>query len=255
MATIEENLQTLQDAKVAIKIAIEEKGQDLTDVPFTGYAAKITEIETGGGGENKLPQILDGSVVEITAEDFAGITAIRNSAFSGCNKLESVELPNTITSIGNSAFNNCDILPSIEIPASVSTIGSYAFQYCKSFTSIEIPDTVKSLGAYMLAYCDNLESAVIGNGVGQLPAHLFYYSRKLKNVVVGSGITYVYTGVFRDCVAMEKFTIYTEKPPYMEGNFGLNKTCVICVPAQSLEKYKSATNWANYADQMVAIEE
>lgn len=209
----------------------------------------------GAKGDSKLAQVIDGSITSLEAKDFAGATAIRNSAFSGCNKLESVELPKNLTSIGNSAFNNCDILPSIEIPASVSTIGNTAFQYCKSFTSIEIPDTVKSIGSYMLAYCDNLESVVIGNGVGTLPSYLFYYSRKLKNVVVGSRITYVYTGVFRDCVAMEEFTFYTEKPPYMEANFGLNKTCVIRVPAQSLEKYKSATNWAKYADQMVEIEE
>ena len=50
MATISENLQTLNEIKSAIKIAIEEKGQDLTNVPFTQYAEKITAIEGGGGG-------------------------------------------------------------------------------------------------------------------------------------------------------------------------------------------------------------
>ena len=50
MATISENLQTLQTTKASIKTAIENKGQDLTDVPFTQYASKIDAIQTGGGG-------------------------------------------------------------------------------------------------------------------------------------------------------------------------------------------------------------
>ena len=48
MATISENLQTLATAKANIKSAIEGKGQDLTDVPFTEYADKISAIESGG---------------------------------------------------------------------------------------------------------------------------------------------------------------------------------------------------------------
>lgn len=50
MATIAENLQTLNETKQAIKTAIEDKGQDLTDIPFTAYAQKIAEIKSGGGG-------------------------------------------------------------------------------------------------------------------------------------------------------------------------------------------------------------
>lgn len=47
MATIAENLLELQQAKSNIKSAIEGKGQDLTNVPFTQYGEKIAEIQTG----------------------------------------------------------------------------------------------------------------------------------------------------------------------------------------------------------------
>lgn len=49
MGTIAENLLALQTAKENIKSAIEGKGQDLTDVPFTEYHDKISAIQTGGG--------------------------------------------------------------------------------------------------------------------------------------------------------------------------------------------------------------
>ncbi len=52
MATITENREALKQAKTAIKTAIEGKlGENaLANVPFTQYADKISEIESGGGG-------------------------------------------------------------------------------------------------------------------------------------------------------------------------------------------------------------
>lgn len=54
MATITENIEALKQAKSAIKTAIEGKlGENaLAAVPFTQYASKISEIESGGGGGN-----------------------------------------------------------------------------------------------------------------------------------------------------------------------------------------------------------
>ena len=46
---ISDKLQELLDIKQDIKVAIENKGADLTGVDFGGYAEKIDEIETDGG--------------------------------------------------------------------------------------------------------------------------------------------------------------------------------------------------------------
>lgn len=59
MATIAENLQTLNETKANIKMAIEAKGQDLTDVPFTQYAEKINNIQAGGSG-GEIKRLFDG---------------------------------------------------------------------------------------------------------------------------------------------------------------------------------------------------
>ena len=45
MSTIAENLQVLNEAKANIKTALENKGVDMTDVPFTQYAEKIASIQ------------------------------------------------------------------------------------------------------------------------------------------------------------------------------------------------------------------
>lgn len=54
MANINQNLSALLSVKQDIKTAIEEKGQDLTNVPFSGYAEQIRNIETGNSGITEI---------------------------------------------------------------------------------------------------------------------------------------------------------------------------------------------------------
>ena len=74
MATIIENLQILNEAKVAIKVAIENKGQDLTDVPFTQYAEKIDNIQAGNEAIIKPITITENGTY--TAEDCDGYSPV-----------------------------------------------------------------------------------------------------------------------------------------------------------------------------------
>ena len=75
------------------------------------------------------------------------VTSISSSAFSQCNSLTSVIIPNTITSIGDDAFDRCHGLTSISIPNSVKSIGRDAFYNCTKLTSLTIPNTVTSIGS------------------------------------------------------------------------------------------------------------
>ena len=54
---ISDKLEELLDIKQDIKEAIENKGIDMTDVEFRGYAEKINEIETGGSSGVILDRI------------------------------------------------------------------------------------------------------------------------------------------------------------------------------------------------------
>ena len=76
--------------------------------------------------------------------------------FSGCEKLESIIIPDSVTSIGDNSFQYCKSLRSIRIPNNVTTIGMGAFYGCRSLRRIHIPKNVLFIGTYAFKGCDYL---------------------------------------------------------------------------------------------------
>ena len=73
------------------------------------------------------------------------VTTIGENAFSGCNELTSVTIPNSVTTIGKKAFVGTG-LTSMTIPNPVTSIGDSAFEGCRGLTSVTIPNSVTTIG-------------------------------------------------------------------------------------------------------------
>jgi hypothetical protein len=86
-----------------------------------------------------LPYYLDGGML-------VRVTAIGEDAFSGCNNLVSVTIPDSITDIRKEAFCSCSSLSSLVLPKKLTTIGGGAFAYCRSLSSLQIPEAVDTIG-------------------------------------------------------------------------------------------------------------
>ena len=65
-----------------------------------------------------------------------GITYLPDYLFSGCGRLEKVQLPIDLRKIGSHVFVYCDKLAEITIPARVTGIGFGCFANCESLTKI-----------------------------------------------------------------------------------------------------------------------
>ena len=153
-------------------------------------------------------------------------------ALSGCSSLTSLELSDEILIIADSAFNGCTALPNVELPNKLLVIGRDAFGYCTSLNSIHIPDSVTFIKDYAFVDCTGLTSATIGCGVTNIGAWLF-----------------------GNCTNLRSVTCKAVSPPITDGDIfhGCTSLNEIYVPAESVEAYKSATNWSKYADYIKAI--
>ena len=170
-------------------------------------------------GEHTVKYKLDGTIIE-------------SDAFLGCSGLTSVTIPNSVTSIGDMAFSECTGLTSVTIPNSVTSIGSYAFYYCSGLTSVNIPNSVTT----------------IGNGA-------FYNCTGLTSVTIPNSVTSIGEYAFGGCEGLPSVKIQATTPPTLSNTNAFDDTnnCPIYVPAESVDAYKTATNWSALASRIQSI--
>ena len=74
----------------------------------------------------------------------ASVDSIMGHAFGKCEKLKPLELPvGDLVYIGEGAFSGCDALEKVVIPEGVTMIDTEAFRGCENLRSVTIPSTIK----------------------------------------------------------------------------------------------------------------
>ena len=190
------------------------------------------------------------SLMEIAIPD--QVTWIGTRAFSGCSSLTEIVIPNNVTSIENSAFSGCSSLASVTMGSSVTSIGSSAFYGCKNLIEIVIPDSVTSIENSAFSGCSSLASATIGNSVTSIGGSAFEGCSSLANVTMGSSVTSIGTLAFYRCRNIQKIYCTPTIPPTLENSvFDIHADAIIYVPEESVDSYKSAVDWSNYAGKIV----
>lgn len=168
------------------------------------------------------------SLTEVTIPD--GVTTIRGSAFAGCLSLVSIILPNSVTELGSNTFASCSSLLSVIIPSGVTILKENLFYYCISLASVTIPDSVIYIDERAFLAC-GLTGLTIPDSVTTISNHAFHTCRNLQ---------YIY------CNPVIPPTLGTDV--FYETN-----NCPIYVPSGSLNAYKTASGWSDYADRIQAM--
>ena len=135
------------------------------------------------------------------------VTSIGNYAFYGCSSLTSVTIPNSVTSIGFVAFYGCSGLTSVTIPNSVTNIGDGAFQECSSLANIDIPSSVTSIGEGAFQGCSAMTNVYIPNSVISISSWAFYGCSSLTSVTIPNSVTSIGDDAFYGCSSLTSIEI------------------------------------------------
>ena len=180
-----------------------------------------------------------------------GTEVIADCAFSSCEKLVSVMLPETITSIGETLFYECPLIENIvvngnggvysseygvlykgnslavypqgkadvkfNIPAGTDSICDYAFLGNQNLKNVILPDSVKAIGNGAFSGCSALTSVTIGENVKSIGIYAFFNCLSLKSIKLSDTTTEIGDSAFgyyyeNDTFkTVDGFTVYGNK--------------------------------------------
>ena len=117
----------------------------------------------------------------------------------------------------------------------ITIISGSAFRNCSRLTSVNIPNSVETIYSYAFANCSSL-----------------------TNIEIPSSVTFIGYRVFNYCSGLLSITVNSSTPPELDSFggydvFGYTNNCPIYVPATSVNTFKSAPGWSNYASRIQPI--
>lgn len=208
------------------------------------------------GGANILSNTYSNGVGVIEFD--SSVTEIGQNAFKNTKQLDTMILPSSVTHIKAFAFESSGITD-ITIPPTVTNISSGAF-FDSELVSIVIPASVKRMGPSVFLSCDSLTNVSISTSLNILDHSMFSGCKSLVSITIPNNITSIGNGLFYNCSNLSEIRFDSIVPPKVllgtdetehlfEGNAPGR---LIKVPAGSVNAYKTAQYWSDYADSIVS---
>ena len=131
----------------------------LTAVPLSGFvslelpaidlgikaSAKVV-ADSGSCGDN-VTYTYDSVTKELVISGIGAMTDYSNSGSPFYDSdIKTVVIEDGVTTVGAYAFSNCDYLTSVDIPNSVESIGNGGFFDCYRIGNVSLPDSVIFIG-------------------------------------------------------------------------------------------------------------
>lgn len=202
---------------------------------YTGSATELTIPSTIAG--KKVASIGDyafskcDSLVNITIPN--GVKSIGDSTFFDCPNLKKVSISDSVKSIGEDAFFYCINLLEVKLGKSITKIGNAAFFNCTSLTNIIIPNSVTSIGESTFEECHNLTSITIPDGIANLRDATFHNCSNLMSVTIGKSVTSIGYSTFGGCYSLVDINVDSNNKNYASQDgvlFNKDKTELIEYP-------------------------
>ncbi len=272
--TIDES--ALGGRNTLLSVSLSDAVQEISTSAFE-YSQNLSEVHLG-----KNLKKIDSwafaatSISEIDLPD--GLQIIGACAFSEC-PLTTVTIPETVESLGyhigaysplGNPFWMCsNILQfkgkwATDDGRSLVWTNAQGKRYLISTTygtageTYQIPE-VEVISFFALSGC-RFGQVILPQSLEMICDAAFNSCKQLTSVTIPSGVTCVSGSSFSNCTSLEWVRIDATAVPatvpgvhYYNGNIFSNTTCPIYVPASLIAEYKTATNWAQYAERYVPI--
>ncbi len=165
---------------------------------------------SGSAAELTVPDVLDGY----------SVSSIGDYAFSSCDSLTAITLPDSITKMGANPFVYCGQLTNIQVspdhpvfatidgvlfnktekklvcypggftateyqvPKGIRSIGDDAFFMCSSLAAITLPEGLTSIGDNAFSSCSSLTAITLPDSITEMGANPFVYCKQLTNIQI-----------------------------------------------------------------------
>lgn len=160
-----------------------------------------------------------GSGGEITEQQAAAVTTL---LVGEPGEMESAFYTNTVIT----SFNELEYFTGL-------TTVEEAFYGCTSLADVTLPSTLTSVGDYA------------------------FQETALTSIDIPSGVTAIGQDAFRSCSSLASVTVNATTPPTLgtDAFSGTSRDLAIYVPAASVDAYKAASGWSDFASVITAISE
>ena len=218
---------TAEGISTTCSLTVIPEGPDNNEIWYSSWGGSaLTVVNEDGFGSNEYADgkgilTFDGDVTTIPAGIFKETAALR-----------SVSLPETVTEIATNAFKDCSTLISVSIQEGVTYLGGNVFDGCNSLYEIQLPGTITYIGSFA------------------------FKGSAIKKIILPEKIERIAEWGLYGVTGMGSITIVKEVP-FRIGARAFDETgdCPIYVPSQSLDTFKAASVWKEYAKRILPKED
>ena len=172
------------------------------------------------------------------------VTSSTNTIMLGCYN---TTFPSSVVAIGPSAFYGCSRLQSINVPEGITSIGTSAFSSCKNLTTAVLPTTLITLGNSAFDGCSSLTDVHLSEGLTTIEPSAFFGCRSLTHITIPSTVTAIKSYAFNECSSLVEVTVGFSTPMSINSTtFSNRKKATLYVPIGCVDAFKSATYWQDF---------
>ena len=147
----------------------------------------------------------------------------------------SLTIPSDVRVVGAGAFKNCEKLEHLEIGDTVEILQTEACRGCKRLSGLVLPKNIRAVGESAFRDCTSLSTLVVENDEIELGERAFENCATLSDITLADGISEIYGGVFNSCKALAEIKLPDNLTVLGESSFA------VCVSLTEIDIPRSVT--------------